>query len=116
MKTIQAAGERAATLIGPRAGGRPGHGQVPRQSTLTRYMNAALQHATYEQWGDGQPYRGEITGLPDLYSEAATRDACRLELRDTLETWLLLRLCQQLPIPPMDGIPLAAWMWMKRGV
>ena len=116
MTPIQTAGERAATLIGPRAGGSPGHGQVPRPSMLTRYMKAALQHATYQPSADGQSYRGEIPGLPGLYAQAATRDACRLELRDMLETWRLLRLCQQLPIPPIDGIPLAAWVWMQRGV
>jgi hypothetical protein len=89
--------------------------QVPLRRTLTRYVEAAMRHATYEQSAADQPYRGGITGLPSLRAEAPTRDGCRAELRDVLETWLRVRLCQQQPIPPMDGIPLAAWVWIKQG-
>ena len=81
-----------------------------------RYVNAAMQHATYQQSADGRSYSGEVSGVSGVCSQAATRDACRVELRDVLDTWLLLRQCQQSPIPPMDGIPLVAWSWMQRGM
>jgi predicted RNase H-like HicB family nuclease len=83
---------------------------------LTRYLKAAMQQATYQQSADGQSYYGAIPALPGVSSQAATRDACRMELRNLLETWLLLGLCRQLSIPPMHGIPLAAWIYIKRGV
>jgi predicted RNase H-like HicB family nuclease len=108
MKTIDAAVESDAPP-GRAERGRP-------HSTVARYTKAAMHHATYQQSADRQAYHGEITGLPGLHAQAATRDACRVELRDTLETWLQLRLCQQLPIPPVDGIPLVAWMWIQQGV
>jgi len=108
MKTIDAAVESDASP-GRAERGRP-------HSTLARYTKAAMHHATYQQSVGSRAYQGAITGLPGLHAQAATRDACRVELRDTLETWLQLRLCQQLPIPPVDGIPLVAWMWIQRGV
>jgi hypothetical protein len=83
--------------------------------TLTRYTKAAMQHATFARSSDGQPYRGEIPGLPGLSALAATRDACRVALRHKLESWLLLRLCLQLPIPSLDRMPLAAWIWIQKG-
>jgi hypothetical protein len=115
MQTIQTAAEREATPSGIDSGGHAMHRQVLRSGTLTRYVEATMRHATYDQAAAGQPYQGQITGLPSLCAEATTRDACRTELRDVLETWLRVRLCQQLPIPPMDGIPLAAWVWIKQG-
>lgn len=86
------------------------------RSPLARYIKAAMQQATYQQSAADQPYCGAIPGLPDVHSRAATQDASRVELRDAMETWLLQRLGGQLPIPPVDGVPLIAWIWMKRGI
>ena len=83
---------------------------------LTRYTKAAMQHATYEHSTQDQSYHGEIPGLPGLRSQAATLDSCRVALRDKLASWLLLRLCLQLPIPSIEGMPLNAWIWIQRGV
>ena len=83
---------------------------------LNRYIKAAMNHATYQQSADGQPYHGEIAELPGLHAQAASQDACRAELRGQLRWWLQLRLCRQLPIPAIDGIPLVAWMQLERSV
>jgi hypothetical protein len=115
MQTIRAVAEREAAPSAIISSGHSVHRQVRRSGTLTRYVEAAMRHATYEQSATGQPYHGQITGLPSLRAEATTPDVCRTELRDVLETWLRVRLCQQLPVPPMDGIPLAAWVWIKQG-
>ena len=79
---------------------------------LTRYIKAAMRHATYAPGADGQSYVGEIKEIPGLSSQAATRNGCQMELRAKLETWLRLQLCLQQPIPPMDGIPWVAWTWI----
>jgi predicted RNase H-like HicB family nuclease len=107
MKTIHTVDEQDV-LAATAERGKP-------RSPLARYIKAAMQHATYEQLAPNQSYSGTIPGLPGLHSQAATEDASRIELRDRLETWLLQRLDAQLPIPPVDGIPLIAWIWMKRG-
>src|SRR5688572_23247863 len=112
MQTIQAVAGREAAPSAINSSGHSMHHHVLRSGTLTRYVEAAMRHATYDQAAAGQPYQGQIAGLPSLHAEAITPDACRTELRDVLETWLRVRMCQQLPIPPMDGIPLAAWVWI----
>ena len=84
-------------------------------SPIARYVKAAMRHATYRCSASGQPYRGAITGLTGVSSQAATHDECRAELRAALETWLLVRLCQQQPVPLLDGIPLLAWVRIKQG-
>ena len=83
---------------------------------LNRYIKAAMNQATYQQSADGQPYHGAITALPSLHAQAASHGACCVELRSKLEWWLQLRLCRQLPIPAIDGIPLVAWMQLERSV
>ncbi len=93
-----------------------GRVQRPRPgSPVARYVKAAMQHATYHQAAANEPCYGAIGQLPAVHSQAATPEACRMELRDALETWLLLRLCKGVPILPIDGIPLTAWIQMKRG-
>jgi predicted RNase H-like HicB family nuclease len=83
---------------------------------LTRYAKAAMMHATYEQAASTQPWYGAIPGLPDLSAQAATPEACRIALDRNLQAWLRLRSALQLPIPPMDGIPLVAWGWIQQGL
>lgn len=84
-------------------------------SSIARYVQAAMRHATYQYSASGQPYHGAIAELTGVRSQAATQDGCRAELRAVLETWVLLRLCQQRPVPPIDGIALVAWIGIKQG-
>ncbi len=83
---------------------------------LRRYMQAAMKHATYQEPANGELYRAQIPELPGLHAQATTRDECQLQLRSNLAMWLQWRLCQGLSIPPMDGVPLAAWIWTNRGM
>ena len=83
---------------------------------LNRYIKAAMQRATYRQSSDGHSYYGEIAELPDLHGQGASPDVCRVDLRSKLQWWLQLRLCRQMPIPPIGGIPLVAWMRLGRNV
>jgi len=65
---------------------------------LTEYIQAALDRAEYEKLEDGT-YYGEIPGLQGILANAATLEACRGQLREVLEDWILLGLRLGHPLP-----------------
>jgi predicted RNase H-like HicB family nuclease len=74
---------------------------------LTEYIQAALQRAKYEIFPEDQTYYGEIPGFQGVWANRDTLEACREELREVLEDWLLLRLRSDHALPVVDGISLA---------
>ena len=85
---------------------------------LTDYIRAAMHRATYEMLTDDGTFYGEIPGFQGVYANAATLEACRDELEEVLEEWLVLRLSRNLPLPTVDGIEItiAAGRHQPRGV
>lgn len=73
---------------------------------LTAYIDAAMNKAHYEILPDGEGYFGKVPDLQGVWANADTLEACRSELREVLEEWLLLGLSKGHPIPVMDGIDL----------
>ena len=73
---------------------------------LTAYINAALRKAHYEILPDGEGYFGTIEDLQGVWAQADTLEACREELREVLEEWIILGLKMGHPFPPLDGITL----------
>jgi len=71
---------------------------------LTKYIQAAMHHAEYEIIEDDHSFYGHIPKLEGLWANAVTLEACRDELRSTLEDWLLLGLTWLDEIPIVDGI------------
>jgi predicted RNase H-like HicB family nuclease len=59
---------------------------------LTEYLEAAMLQARYEILPDDGSLYGEIAGFDGVYANAASLEACRDDLREVLEEWLLLRL------------------------
>ena len=74
---------------------------------LTRYIRAAMKRARYEILSDDGTFYGEIVGFNGVYANSNTLEACRDELEEVLEEWILLRVSQHLPLPTIDGIELA---------
>ncbi len=72
---------------------------------LTRYLEAAMQGAQYEQLADGS-WWGNIPGFSGLWSDGESQESCRDELRDALEDWVLFSLQRGRTLPVMDGIDL----------
>ena len=70
---------------------------------LTSYIQAAMQRAKYEILEDDTFY-GEIPGLQGVYANAKTRDACREELQEVLEGWIILGLRLGHTLPEIEGI------------
>jgi len=73
---------------------------------LTDYIRAAMDRAAYEVLSDGAIY-GEIPGFQGVYANAETHEACRQELQEVLEGWIVLGLRLGHILPVVDDIELA---------
>jgi predicted RNase H-like HicB family nuclease len=73
---------------------------------LTNYIQAALHRARYEILPDDKSFYGEIPGFDGVYANAVTLEACRQELAEVLEEWILFRVAKGLPLPVVDGLEL----------
>ena len=65
---------------------------------LTDYIAKKLRTAEYKLLKDGT-YFGEIPGLRGVWANAKNLEACRDELRDVLEEWLLLKVHSRERVP-----------------
>jgi predicted RNase H-like HicB family nuclease len=73
---------------------------------LTEYIRAGMRRAHYEILGDTGTYFGSIPGLEGVWAEADTLEACRDELQEVLEDWIVLGLQMGHPLPVVDDIDL----------
>jgi len=70
---------------------------------VSEYVSAALHKARYEILPEDGSYYGEIPGFDGVYATAQTLEACREELREVLEEWILVRVSRGLTLPVVDG-------------
>jgi len=70
---------------------------------VSEYLSAALGKAHYEILDEDSSYYGEIPGFDGVYANAKTLEACREELREVLEEWILVRVSRGLTLPVVDG-------------
>ncbi len=70
---------------------------------LTEYIHAAMHRARYELLSDGTFY-GEIPELQGVYANTDSLEACRDELQEVLEGWIVLGLRMGHSLPIIDGI------------
>jgi len=76
---------------------------------LTEYIQCALAHGEYKQLDD-RTWFAEIPGFEGVWANATSVEACRAELAEVLEEWLLLKIHDHDPIPVIDGHDLTiAW-------
>lgn len=75
---------------------------------LTAYIQAAMAHAHYELLPEDQTYYGEIPDLQGVWANADSLAACRRELQQVLEDWLLVGLRLGHPIPKAGNVDLNA--------
>lgn len=73
---------------------------------LTEYIRAAMHRATYEILPNDRNFWGEIPGFQGVWANADSLEACRDELEEVLEEWMLFRLKNSLELPVVDGIDL----------
>ncbi len=73
--------------------------------TLSSYIKAAMRQAEFEALPDGNIY-GHIEGFEGVWASARSVAACRRELQEVLEEWMLFRLKHNLPLPVVAEIDL----------
>lgn len=73
--------------------------------TLTNYIKTAMKHAKFERLEDGTIY-GHIQGFEGVWANAKSQAACRRELQEVLEEWMLFRLKHDLSLPVVDELDL----------
>jgi len=74
---------------------------------LTHYLKTALRKAHYGLLPDNGQYYGEIPECNGVYATAKTLEACRDELEEVLEEWVLFRVHRNLALPVIDGVELS---------
>lgn len=72
---------------------------------LIAYIDAAMHKATYEILEDGTFY-GEIADCPGVWSSGETLEACRDNVQDALQGWIILGLRLRHVLPVIDDIDL----------
>jgi predicted RNase H-like HicB family nuclease len=73
---------------------------------ISSYLDAAMRLATYELIDGGATFYGHISDLPGVWATGESLEACRDELREVLEGWVVLGLALGHPIPPIGGLEL----------
>ena len=73
---------------------------------LTEYIEAAMRKAKYKLLRDGEGFFGEIPGFKGAWANAQSLEACRDELREVLEDWILVRVRLGLNLPVSGRINL----------
>ena len=74
---------------------------------IRQYIDKAMSTAHYEMLSDDGSFYGEIAACPGVLSNEKTLEACRSELEEVLEEWVLLRIHRNLAIPKVDGLGIA---------
>ena len=69
---------------------------------LSEFLEKKLKKAEYKLLKN-RTYLGEIPGVKGVWANAKTLEACRRELREVLEDWLLLKVRDHERIP---GFPI----------
>jgi len=65
-----------------------------------------MRHAHYEILRDDGAYYGEIGECNGVFARANTLEACRDELQEVLEDWIVFRIHRNLVLPEIDGFHL----------
>jgi predicted RNase H-like HicB family nuclease len=67
---------------------------------IRQYVDAALRGARYEKLEDGTFY-GEVPKLRGVLATAPNLEACRNQIAEVIEEWVLVRVAKGLPVPPL---------------
>jgi predicted RNase H-like HicB family nuclease len=69
---------------------------------ISRYVARALERAQYRLIEDGT-FGATVRGLRGVIATGATLEACRRDLAEVVEEWVLVRVARGLAVPALDG-------------
>ena len=72
---------------------------------IQQYLSKALELAAYKQLDDATWF-AEIPNFEGVWANGPTVEACRAELIEVLDEWLVLKLRDGDPLPAVRGIEL----------
>jgi len=71
---------------------------------LLRYIETALEQAHYEMIEDEEPFYGEVTALTGVWATGKTLEACRNNLAEAVEDWVLFSVAKGLVLPALGNV------------
>jgi predicted RNase H-like HicB family nuclease len=70
---------------------------------ITRFLDRALRRAQYRQV-DGGTFCATVSGLRGVIATGPSLEACRDQLAEVVEEWVLVRVARGLRVPALDGV------------
>lgn len=70
---------------------------------ILKYIDKALRRARYTQPDPGV-FCATVPGLHGVIATATTLEACRDQLAEVIEEWVLVRVARGLVVPPLGGV------------
>ena len=71
---------------------------------IREYLDAAMQRAHYELIEEEEPFYGEVPDLQGVWAAGKTLEACRQNLAEVVDGWILIRLARGLSIPLLGEV------------
>lgn len=75
-----------------------------------------MRRAKYEILEGDEGFYAEIPGFQGVWANAQTLEACREELAEVLEEWVLFHVADNTPLPKIAGIDLNMKKLPRRAV
>ncbi len=69
---------------------------------ISQYLNKALRRAHYAHLDDGT-FCATVPGLRGVIATGASLEACRDQLAEVIEEWVLVRIAKGLSVPSLGG-------------
>jgi predicted RNase H-like HicB family nuclease len=73
---------------------------------IQEYLNKAMETAHYEILEGNEGFYGSIPDAPGVWATGETLEACRRELLEVLEEWILLGVKLDHALPEFAGVSL----------
>ena len=70
---------------------------------IRQYVEQALRMARYDKLEDGT-YYGEVPRLRGVLASGETLEACREQLAEVVEKWILVRVAKGLDVPSLGKV------------
>jgi predicted RNase H-like HicB family nuclease len=71
---------------------------------IQKYLQKAMETAHYELLEDNEGFYAEIPSAPGVWATGSTLEACRQELLEVLEEWVIVGIAMGHDLPEFEGV------------